>query len=112
MGARLADCLAIEQQYLVRADDQVIGVAAGQGAGLVQGQAQGQLLRCFTGSRRFIHLGCGMLEGYAQAIEEGASVGGAGGENQIGHLAILGMENWTILASVAPMTSRHGVFIK
>lgn len=87
---RLAEDVAVEYGDLVGADHQVLRIASGQRFGLAGGKAAHQFLGTFPGVMAFVDIGAGAFEGKAQAGQEFASVGGAGGEDQVGHEVLHG----------------------
>ena len=98
MGAGLADTLTVQQQNLVRTDDQVLRVAFGQCPGLVQRQSLGQLFGAFIGSGGFIDIRRGADERQPEALQQGAAIGRAGGKQQVGHGAVLWSGHGLILS--------------
>jgi hypothetical protein len=82
VAAGFAQLHAFEQGDLIRADDQGVGKALRDGAGLQYGQALGGVVGGFAGQRRLVHVRRGDLEGHAQAGEQFAAVGGGGGQHE------------------------------
>ncbi|MND94729.1 hypothetical protein D3C80_869560 [compost metagenome] len=74
-GVRLAENLPVEGGDLVGADDQVLGVAAGEGAAFLFGQAADQSFGAFSRQRVFVDLRRLASERQVQALEQGATVG-------------------------------------
>ncbi|MNG05844.1 hypothetical protein D3C84_890570 [compost metagenome] len=79
-GVRLAENLFAEHGDLVGADDQVLGVAGGQGLGFLPGQALDQLNGRLFGQALFVNIRGGPAEGQAQAFKQFAPVGRAGSQ--------------------------------
>lgn len=85
MVSRLADRNTVEQQHLIRPDDQMRVVRRCHCAGFGERQALRQVRWSLVGSGRLVDLWGGPVEGQAQALEQLATIGRAGGEYQRQH---------------------------
>ncbi|MNP17579.1 hypothetical protein D3C76_1100150 [compost metagenome] len=70
---------------LVRTDDQVFGIVRRERSGLGFGEAAHQSVGAFPGERAFVYIRAGADEWQAQALQQFAAIGRAGGEDQWQH---------------------------
>jgi len=71
----LADGFPIEQQDLIRADDEMIAESATQCLRFGSGQALGELLGGFARLRGFVDIRLGALERLSKAFKQALAVG-------------------------------------